>query len=206
MSLRRVTCAAAGLLLAAAAPVLATNLDLRVESGGLTTVTVSPGATVPYDVVGALRDDASDGLAGFSFDLAFSGGPLVPADEPASAPMLSFDRPDGLTNPAGFGGTVVMGRLVQVGGAQNTIANTFAPYPSGNVVTDVAQLGQPVVLVSGQLTAPTTPGSYVLAASKVVANVIRQGATGVPFWPVDKATPGKLTPLVVQVAGRGPGK
>ena len=190
-------------VLGAAAPSLATNLNLTIQSGGLTTVTVLPGATVNYNVVGVLNDAASDGLAGFSFDLNFTGGPLPKAAEPTTAPMTSFDKPAGLTNPAGFGGTVSAGKLVQVGGAQNTIVNTFAPYPNGNVVTDVAQIGQALTLVTGQLTAPVIPGTYTLFASAVVANVIRQGQTGVPFWAVDKALPGTLTPLTVIVSSAG---
>jgi hypothetical protein len=206
MFLRRLTGVTAGLLLAVATPALATNLNLQVESGGLTTVVVLPGANVPYSVVGVLSDAASDGLAGFSFNLAFTGGPLVKANEPTAGPMVSFDRPAGLTNPAGFGGTVVAGQLIQVGGAQNTIANTFAPFPNGNVVTDVAQLGQAVVLVSGNLTAPVAPGTYVLSPSAVVVNVIRPGETGIPFWHVDKAAAGTVVPLTVQVVGSEPRK
>jgi hypothetical protein len=194
------------LVLGTAAPSLATNLNLVVQSGGLTTITVPPGAIVTYNVVGVLSDAASDGLAGVSLDLTFTGGPLAKANEPSSPPMMSFDRPAGLTNPAGFGGTVTAGKLVQVGGAQNTIANTFAPYPNGNVVTDVAQVGQALTLVTGQLTAPLTPGTYTLSASAVVANVIRQGQTGIPFWAVDKALPGTLTPLTVIVSPASPRK
>jgi hypothetical protein len=128
------------------------------------------------------------------------------AAEPSSAPMLSFDKPAGVTNPAGFGGTVAAGKLVQVGGAQNTIANVFAPYPNGTVVVDVAQLGQAVTLVTGQLTAPVTPGTYTLSMSAVVATVIRQGETGVPFWRVETAPPGTLTPLTVIVSSLSPRK
>lgn len=194
------------LVLGAAAPALATNLNLTIQSGGLTTVTVLPGALVNYNVVGVLNDAASDGLAGVSFDLTFTGGPLPQAAEPTTAPMTSFAKPAGLTNPAGFGGTVTAGKLVQVGGAQNTIVNTFAPYPNGSVVTDVAQIGQALTLVAGTLTAPVTPGTYTLFASAVVANVIRQGQTGVPFWAVDKAFPGTLTPLTVIVSSAAPRK
>lgn len=205
LSLKRVACAA-GLVLVASGPALATNLNLTVQSGGLTTVVVPPGASVPYSVVGVLSDALSDGLASFSLDLGFTGGPLLMANEPSSAPMVSFDRPLGLTNPAGFGGTVVAGKLVQVGGAQNTIRNVFAPYPNGNVVVDVAQIGQAVTLVTGQLTAPVAPGTYTLSTTAVVATVIRQGETGIPFWHVDKALPGTLTPLTVIVSSARPRK
>ena len=120
--------------------------------------------------------------------------------------MLSFTRPAGLTNPAGFGGTVVGGQLRQVGGAQNTIKNTFAPYPNGTVVTGVAAAGAPVTLASGQLTAPVAPGTYTLTPSGVVANVIRQGETGTPFWHVDRANAGTVQSLVVQVSSSATGR
>jgi len=196
----------AAIVLGAAGPALATNLNLAIQSGGQSAVTVPPGANVPYGIVGVLSDAASDGLAGFSLDLTFTGGPLAQAAEPLTNPMVSFDKPAGVTNPAGFGGTVVAGKLVQVGGAQNTIANVFAPYPNGNVVVDVAQLGQPVTLVSGSLAAPVTPGTYTLSMSAVVANVIQQGSTGIPFWHVEKALPGTLSPLTVIVSPARPRK
>jgi hypothetical protein len=195
---------AAGFFLATAAPALATNLNLSVQSGGSNTVTVLPGANVNYAVVGELSDAASDGLAAFSLDLSFTGGALPAADAPSAPPMVSFNRPAGLTNPAGFGGTAVLGVLRQVGGAQNTIRNTFAPFPNGNVVVDVAQLGQALPLATGHLTAPAIPGTYVLSPSSVVANVIRQGQTGLPFWQVDKALPGTVTPLTVIVSTLNP--
>jgi hypothetical protein len=197
---------AAGFVLAAAGPALATNLNLSVQSGGSNTVTVLPGTIVPYGVVGVLSDAASDGLAAFSIDLSFTGGPLAAASPPSSPPMTSFDRPLGLTNPAGFGGTVITGVLVQVGGAQNTIRNVFAPYPNGNVVTGVAQPGQPIFLVTGQLTAPATVGSYTLMPSSIGANVIQPGQNGIPFWRVDKALRGTVTPLTVIVSFLKPRK
>ena len=203
LGLKRFSCAT-GFLLAVAGPASATNLHLSVQSGGSNTVVALPGANVNYAVVGELSDAASDGLAAFSLDLTFSGGPLPPANTPAAAPMTSFKRPAGMTNPAGYGGTVVSGTLVQVGGAQNTIRNTFAPFPNGNVITDVAQIGQALPLVTGQLTAPLVPGSYTLVPSNVVANVILQGQTGVPFWRVEKAQPGALTPLFVIVVPLSP--
>lgn len=201
--------AAAVWALALAAPLLqATNLDLRIQSGGQGSVTVSPGAVVAYSVVGELSDGLSSGLALFSVDLSFSGGALVPASAPGSAPMLSFATPAGLNNPAGFGGTVKGGQLLQVGGGQNTIKSTFAPFPNGTVVTGVAQQGSPITLVSGSLTAPSLPGSYTLTPSGLVANVIHSGATGNPVWKVEPAGSGTLLGLTVNVQSpateRGP--
>jgi hypothetical protein len=190
----------------ATASAFATNLNVRVQSGGSSAVTVPPGAVVNWTVVGELSDNVNAGLALFSVDLAWTGGPLTQAVNPTSGPMLNFTRPAGLTNPPGvnnpngFGGTVVSGTLRQVGGAQNTIKNTLAPFPNGSVVTGIAAAGAPVTLANGQLTAPVTPGTYTLSASGLVANVIRQGDTGNPFWHVDKANAGTVQSLVVQVS------
>lgn len=189
----------AGVTFGASPLASAANLNVRVQSGGTSAVTVAPGATVNWTVVGELSDNLNAGLAMFSVDLAWTGGPLTQAANPTSGPMLNFTRPAGLTNPAGFGGTVSAGQLRQVGGAQNTIKNAFAPYPLGTVVTGVAAAGAPVTLASGSLTAPVAAGTYTLSASGVVANVIRQGETGNPFWHVDKAGAGTVQSLVVQV-------
>ncbi len=190
----------AAVLFSATTSVFATNLNVRVQSGGSSAVTVPPGATVNWVVVGELSDNLNAGLALFSVDLSWTGGPLAPAASPAALPMSNFNRPAGVTNPAGFGGTPVGGQLRQVGGAQNTIKNTFAPYPDGTVVTGVAAAGAPVTLASGQLTAPVAPGTYILSPSVLVANVIRQGETGTPFWHVDRANAGSVQSLVVQVS------
>lgn len=188
-------------LSAAAAPsALATNLNLGLRSGGSSAITVAPGAVVTWTAVGELSDSATEGLALFAFDLAWTGGPLSPASAPSSNPMLNFARPAGLDNPAGFGGTPAAGQLRQVGGAQNTINSSFAPYPIGTVITGVAAPGQPAALATGQLIAPLVPGTYTLSASNLLANVIRQGETGDPFWRVDKAGVGTVTSLVVQVS------
>ena len=141
-----------------AAPALASSLHLRLESGGSTSITVAPGATVTWTAVGTLSDDANEGLALFSVDLLWSGGTLPPAATPTTNPMLNFARPAGVNNPAGFGGTPSAGMLRQVGGAQNTINSAFAPYPIGSVVTGVAWPSQPAALATGQLTAPLAPG------------------------------------------------
>ena len=190
-------------VLAASAPaVLASDLNLSVESGASNTVNVSPCSTVNYAVVGELSDALNEGLASFRFDLSFNGGDLAQASAPASAPMDHFDVPKGLSNPAGFGGTVVGGDLIQVGGAQNTINSGFTTAVlSGSVVTGLAQSGSPQLLVGGSLTAPSAPGSYTLSISNVGANAIRQGETGSPFWAVDGASNGSVTNLTINVVG-----
>ena len=46
--------------------------------------------------------------------------------------------PAGVNNPQGFGGVPGPGGLLQVGGGQNTLNNSFGPYPVGAVTTGVA--------------------------------------------------------------------
>lgn len=177
----------------------ASDLNLSVESGGANSIVVAPGDSVSWSVVGELNDGLNEGLAFFVCDVSFTGGALSQADSPSAAPMTSFDTPLGLTNPTGFGGSVDDGDLVQVGGAQNTINNTFASVPVGAVVTDVAAPGMPEALVTGTLTAPVTPGTYTLSLGNVMANVIRQGEVGVPFWGVDEAGVGTVSDLTIHV-------
>lgn len=177
----------------------ATDLNLRIQSAGSSNVTVAPGQSLRYYVTGVLSDGASHGLAMYAFDLAFDGGALPQADAPSAAPMTNFATPLGINNPTGFGGTPVGGRLVQVGGAQNTIQNHFAPRPTGTVIPDLAQPTHRVLLVTGTLTAPTTPGTYTLVAENLFANVIRAGETGTPFWAVEAAAAGTNEPLTIQV-------
>lgn len=186
--------------LSLSAAALATDLNVAVTSGGNASITVAPGATVPWSVTGELADNLSDGLAYFSFDLVLPGAVLSPAAAPAANPMLNFAAPAGLTNPAGFGGTPQAGKLVQIGGAQNTINNLFAPAPSGVVLPNVAQAGSAVLLASGSLIAPSKVGTYQLQLGNLDANVIRQGETGVPFWTVEPAGAGSIANLTIVVS------
>jgi hypothetical protein len=175
------------------------HLNLRVEAAGQGTVLAAPGTNLAYQVIGELSGGASEGLALFGFDLGFSGGPLPQADAPTGAPMDRFAPPLGVSNPAGFGGTVQGGSLVQVGGGQNTFQNIFAPVPIGAVATGVAVPGSPAVLVSGTLTVPSAPGAYTLVVSNLFGNVIRAGETGASIWKVDPFLPGNLTHLSILV-------
>lgn len=170
-----------------------TALDLSIESKGSNSIKVYAGRPVRYRIVGVLTDDANEGLALFGFDLAFDGGPLSPANAPTGEPtpdcdhpMANFTIPWGITNPAGFGGTVIGDQLVQVGGGQNTINNTpdVAPFPIGPVLTGVAKPSAcgPAVLVTGTLITPREPGTYTLTLANPFANVISSGETGEPFW------------------------
>lgn len=174
-----------------------TTLDLAARTTSGDVVYALPGSTIDYEIVGALGGDASEGLAMFAFDLSFSGGDLAQAAAPAAGPILEFVAPRGFNNPEGFGGTVRGGNLLQVGGAMNTIANQFAPVPSGIVVTDFA-LGAEAVLANGSLTAPTTLGTYTLEISNGFANAL-DALQPAGFWKVKGAEVTSQTALTVVV-------
>jgi hypothetical protein len=178
----------------------ATDLNVRTLSNGGSLIHVAPGATVTYSLQGELSDGASAGLALFTCDLSFTGGPLIPLGVPSSAPMDNFNTPKGFVNPTGFGGSLIGGNIVQVGGGQNTIKNAVAPTPNGTVIQNVAQFGSPITLASGQVTAPYVCTSYTLTPFNVKANVIRAGQAANPqFWKVDDASNGIESPLTVVV-------
>jgi len=189
-------------------PAGTTKLNVSVESGGSNGIAVAPGGLVGYQVVGLLSDDNNQGLALVGFDLDFDGGDLSQADNPTGDPnsgcenpMIHFTEPWGITNPAGYGGTVIHGDLIQVGGGQNTINNTQPPVLIGTVLLGVGQPSGcgPAVLVTGALTAPSVPGSYTLALENLFANVITADATGVPFWRTQAAGVGTVVNLTVFV-------
>ncbi len=199
-----------GLAIAAAlsgSTALATDLNVWVVSDtGFDMVTVPPGATVNYEVRGVLSSDTdNEGLALFGFDLVFDGGALGQAVTPSSGPIASFVIPEGITNPAGFGGTAnVPGRegdLVQIGGGQNTINNDIgnAPYPIAEAV--VIGLGHTeIVLAAGSLTAPDVEGTYTLSLANLFANVIKQGETeDGTYWAVEEAGVGTIENLMIEV-------
>ncbi len=177
----------------------ASDLNLTVRSGGSSSITARPGELINYEVLGELSDNLNLGLGLFIFDLEYDGGALAQASAPAVAPLTNFDRPAGITNPAGYGGSIGPNGLVQVGGGQNTINSTFAPFPNGSVTTGVAGQGSPIVLVDGSLTAPTQFGTYTLSVTNVIANAIRSGETGTPFWAVDPAPAGTVVNLTIEV-------
>ena len=180
----------------------ASDLDLAVESGGATTIQVFPSETVTFAVRGELTDNDNQGLAMFAFDMSFDGGALTQLTPGAN--MAPFVAPMGINNPAGFGGTSDGAALLQIGGAQNTINNTFAPQPSGMVQTGLCALGSPETLATGSLTAPATPGTYTLSVSNLFANAIDPLTIGNPFWAVDPVGPGTLTGLTIIVADCAP--
>lgn len=194
----------AGMLAAVAlggSAALATDLNLTCTINGQSNPTLAANSVVTYTITGVLSDSANEGLALVGFDLEYSGGALSQANDPSTLPMTNFDRPDGITNPAGFGGTMISGKLVQVGGGQNTIKNTVAnaPFPIGSVITDIAQPGAPQVIVTGSLTVPASGGPYNLDITNIFANVIKQGETGTVFFATEQAGVGTTTDCVITI-------
>ena len=213
---------AVGLSFGAAASATDLNLTCEAEGCDSSTITVGPGCEVNYLIIGELSDDTNRGLAAVVVDLSFDGGALSQANEPTELPMLNFAPSAGLANPDGFGGTIGNGGLLQVGGSQNTIANgqwvcttdddcpgdstcvgelcTAIPgLPLGTLITDVAEPGSPVVLVTGMLTAPAIEGTYTLELTNLAASVVEQGSVGIKFWSTQQAGTGAITNLSITV-------
>ena len=101
---------------------VATDLNVSVEGCGTSSVTLGPGCTVDYFVIGELSDSPNEGLAlvGFNLDLKDAGGQtaivMPQGDTPTTLPMANFVTPDGITNPLGYGGTIIGDTAVQCGG------------------------------------------------------------------------------------------
>ena len=203
---------AAVLALPSSAQGVRTRLNIRLTSMDSSYTVAHLGDFVRYELLAQLSDTQNEGLAMFSVDLDFDGGPLKRAQVPQVPPMNNFVTPLGVGNPEGFGGTKRQSKLLQVGGMQNTINNSFAPQPTGTVITGIAH--QEEQLVIGRVEVPSTPGRYQLTASNLVANVIAEGETGVPFWRCEPAVPGANTALTIEAipvgglqgqVGAGPG-
>lgn len=188
---------AVALLATYAVAQLPSAVNLTVTSNGHSTVQALPG-TLPFTVRAQLSNSMNEGLAAIVFDLVWSGGNIAQAT--AGTAMTPFKIPQGVNNPAGFGGTVSGNRLKQVGGAQNTIANTLGAYPLGAVVTGIGQPGNSTIVVTGTVTVPAGAGAHSLSIENVHCNVIRQGELGVPFWKVEQASIGTITNLAVNVS------
>ena len=170
---------------ASAADLTMSLVATSVQCGGQ----VAAGATVDYEIHGLLSDtNDNEGLALFGVTMAVTGPSAVDLETattvyPGSG-MSSFVNPDGLNNPAGFGGTPIAGELVQIGGGQNTINNDAgnAPFPIGDVVTGIGHTE--VVLGYGTLTMPAVEGTYTIVLKDGFANQIKAGEAG-PVYAVE---------------------
>ncbi len=130
------------------------------------------------------------GLALFGFDLDVPAGvPL--ASNQATTTLTSFVKNEGLTNPAGFGGTLSGATtLLQIGGGQNTIGytGTSPAYPTGAVVAGVG-LTEVTVATIVVDTSALTPGDYVFQISNGFANLIDPASQpSAPPYTVSAAT------------------
>jgi hypothetical protein len=198
-----------------AASALATNVNISVKvdggpSNGQNAITVPANTVVNFRIEATLTDNLNEGLALIGFDLDHTGGNLAantiqdPTGPISCAnPMQAFDKPDGITNPAGFMGTLINGDLIQIGGGQNTIKNTAdnADFPIGNVLPGVAQPAGcgTAVVAKGSLTAAASNGVYSLNVLNLFANVIKDNETGTVFWATEAAGVGTITNLAITV-------
>lgn len=210
--------------LAYSSAALASDINVTVEATDFGSSSATVGTTcgtLNYRVVAELGDNLNQGIALIGFDLVFDGGDLDPASPPLDGSMNSFVSPEGLNNPAGYGGTPDSGNLLQVGGGANTIMNgqvpctvnadcpgtncvvgvcdPVAPFPVGTVVVGIGLPGSAQVVAEGTLNVPVAAGVYTLSATSVFANVITAATTGVPFYATEAATPGTITPLTLTV-------
>jgi len=187
------------------------NLTVREAGSDSSAIMVAPGAIVNYEIVAEFADANNGGLALLGFDLANSCGPLQQADAPTKGTtaynFASETGPggnkSGISNPAGFGGTfqASTGKLIQVGGGQNTIKNipSNAEFPIGTVITNVAHPGSPVIYATGSFVAPMTAGTCDLIIENAFANQIMQGETGEVFFATEQAGIGMIVNLSVTV-------
>ncbi len=199
----------------AVAPAAASELDLKVQTVagvGITTVNTTC-TTVRYMITGQLSDTLNDGLALWAADLELTGpatGTLTPLSRPpVFSDLAAFDIPLGITNPSaaggnGYGGTPAPGqsnKLLQIGGAVNTIHNdgALAPFPdSTTVLENYAQARR--VLAVGTVTLPSTAGTYTLAITNAVANIIRDNEPSDPeYHRTERAGSITTSDLVIQV-------
>jgi len=128
----------------------------------------------------------SDGLALIGVDLEGTSNVTLSPLSPGAS-MSSFVKVEGLTNPDGYGGTDVAGKLLQIGGGQNTIGySTDDPaypnpdYPVGDVVLGIGD-EVAVMIAEGTVTAPGEGEEFTLTISNAFANTVDEGQTEAPY-------------------------
>lgn len=167
-------------------------LALSLQAFGQTTLTLtaeqtacelaSPsGVRATIEIWGELTGESSLGIAGFAFDLSatkdsvaydISGATVTAADS-------NFERPAGITNLAGFGGTASGLKLLQIGGAQNTISHTVTFPNASSITTNLGESG-PALLATIVVTVGNdvnTGAAYVVTLENIKANVIEAELT-----------------------------
>jgi CxxC motif-containing protein (DUF1111 family) len=184
------------LLMLAPAPSQTADLQLTVTGDGqLSSVTVLPGAAFTWTVSAQLTAGDHDGLALLGFDLWFEGGTLEPAAPPTGDARL-LGGPRSFMNPAGFGGTPMGDRLLQVGGGQDTLV-------PDDIRAGLAAPGEPLIVTTGRAHAPATPGLYRLQVEHGFANVLLPPDTTSGLRLVMPARITRSAPLVIRVTANG---
>ena len=187
-----------------AAPALATGTVTFTLESSANGQTVSPGATITWNIRLSVSTGDNLGLALFACDLVQDpNNPAfldLPPGSASSIPALmqGFNRPRGITNPGEGGaasgyigvqrGTAGKKNLIQIGGGQNTLGQAgtgFATDP--NVTGGVAQPG-PLLVLSGSFAAPSAAGVYRFSLANAVANVLETIGTLPNFSRVGHAT------------------
>ena len=175
-----------------ATPAMGADLNISLEQTSCRTERIP--LEFEFDIIGELSEiDLNEGLAAVGFDLGleFNGAPVdintYTITVSDTVDMAAFVKNVGLTNPAGYGGTAVGNKLVQIGGAQDTINNagTVATFPTGPVVEQVGWT--PVVLASVAITLNVDPDAgqnYTFTVDQVFGNVIQDEETG-PVYKVE---------------------
>ena len=176
-----------------ASPALAADLNVSLVKTSCTTERFP--LEYEFDIVGQLSDTNNEGLAAVGLDLSLEfNGAQVDINSytiavTAGTGMDAFVKDRGLTNPAGYGGTAVGNKLVQIGGAQDTINNagSVAPFPAGPVETGVGHTA--VTLAHVAITLVDNPdvgaaNAYTFQVDQVFGNVITLGETG-PVYAVE---------------------
>jgi len=164
-----------------ATPAMGADLNVSIEQTSCRTEEFP--LDLEFDIIGELSESAlNEGLAAVGFDLSLglNGAPVdintyTIAVTPGAG-MAAFVKDIGLTNPAGYGGTAVGLKLVQIGGAQDTINNagSVATFPTGPVVEQVGWA--PVVLATVAITLNVDPDpdqNYTFTVDQVFGNVIQ---------------------------------
>lgn len=203
MNMRMAGLFGVGVVVMASSAFAGTGMTLSMTRTDCATHPFTYPITLEFDIKGQLTGVVSAGLAAVGFDLSAtyegaayditSAGPNPPATVTPGAGMGSFVRNQGITNPAGYGGTGIAGKLVQVGGAQDTIGNSVgmvAPFPTGPVVTGLGN-GSPTILAHVSITlnsAPDPGQKYTFTVDGVFGNVINTGQTG-PVYAVSALDP-----------------
>jgi hypothetical protein len=176
-----------------------------VDTAGNSSSTAAPGS-LTLEVKGTVTPTAGEGgLALFGFDLEAPAGIPLASDQ-ATTTLATFVKDEGLTNPAGFGGTLSGNVLLQIGGGQNTIgyAGTTPSYPTGTVDPSVA-LTETVLASIVLDTSGLADGVYTIQISNEFANVIDPASQpSAPPYTVSAATMTGGSPiytLTIQTTG-----